>query len=189
MRLQPIEQPRGFKMKLAYALCKRRFGKVITPFKVVSARVPAIIPVYQAITQYMTRDARLDPSLLLLIQSCTANRNRCGFCVDITASFAAGDPALLEKVWRVMDYATDPVFSDAERAALAYVSEITEHRDACDATFAELQRHFTDSQIVEITLANAVEHFYNLVNRPLGIESDGLCAVRPRTAQPAKIAS
>lgn len=187
MRIEPIEEPRSLKMKLAYALCKRRFGKVITPFKVVSARVPAIIPVYQAITKYMTRESRLAPDLLLLIQSYTANRNACGFCVDITASFASGDPALLEKVWRVTDFATDPIFSDAERAALAYVAEVTEHHEATDATFTELKKHYTDEQIVEITLANAVEHFYNLVNKPLGIESDGLCAVRPRSGVSAKL--
>ena len=180
MRIQPIEHPRGLKMKLAYALCKRRLGKVITPFKVVSARVPAIIPVYQAITKYMTRTARLEPSLLLLIQSYTATRNECGFCVDITRSFASGDANLLEKVWRVTGFATDPVFTDAERAALAYVAEVTQRHEATDATFAELKKHYTDEQIVEITLANAIEHFYNLVNKPLGIESDGLCAVRPR---------
>ena len=51
MRIQPIEEPRGLKMKLAYAVCKRRLGKVITPFKELSARVSAIIPVYQAITK------------------------------------------------------------------------------------------------------------------------------------------
>lgn len=187
MRIQPIEVPRSLKMKLAYALCKRRLGKVITPFKVVSARVPAIIPVYQAITKYMTRTARLEPSLLLLIQSYTANRNGCGFCVDITRSFASGDPALLEKLWRVMGFATDPIFSDGERAALAYVAEVTERHEATDATFAELKKHFTDEQIVEITLANAIEHFYNLVNKPLGIESDGLCAVRPRAGVSASV--
>ena len=32
----------------------------------------------------------------------------------------------------------------------------------------------------EITLLNAFENFYNLTNRPLGIESDNLCALIAR---------
>ena len=50
-------------------------------------------------------------------------------------------------------------------------------KTASDATFDELRHHFSDRQIAEITLLNAFENFYNLVNRPLGIESDGLCAL------------
>ncbi|HUE15825.1 MAG TPA: hypothetical protein VMR25_16770, partial [Planctomycetaceae bacterium] len=64
-----------------------------------------------------------------------------------------------------------------ERAALAYVEEVSQTKTASDATFEELRRHFSDQQLVEITLLNAFENFYNLVNRPLGIESDGLCAL------------
>lgn len=179
MRLNPVENPRNWKMKLAYALCKRRFGRVITPFKVVQARVPASIPIYQQFTRFMTRESTLEPGLKLLIQAWTANYNDCAFCIDITHAFAADDPPLLEKLWRVTQYATDPAFSEAERAALAYVEAVTRDRNASDSVFAAMQLQFSDRAIVEITLVNAIENFYNLVNRPLGIESDGLCPVHP----------
>ena len=38
--LAPIERPRGLIMKLVYAMTRRRFGKVLTPLKVHSARLP-----------------------------------------------------------------------------------------------------------------------------------------------------
>lgn len=188
MRLKPVEQPRGWKMKLAYALCKRKFGHVITPFKVVQARVPASIPLYQQFTRFATRETILEPALLLLIQSWTANYNQCDFCIDILHAFAAHDKTLLEKLWRVTHYAADPVFSDAERAALAYVEEVTRDRDARAETFEALRKHYSERAIVEITLVNAIENFYNLVNRPLGIGSDGMCPLHPSMApgkQPA----
>ena len=180
MRLKPIENPRGLRTRIAYAINRRLFGRVITPTKVVMARVPASLPIYQQITRFMTRKMGLDPSLALLIQAYTAGKNKCGFCVDITRSFAAHDAALLEKMWRVNDFADDPLFSDAERSALTYVASVTNDRDTTDTIFAELRHFYSEAEIVEITLVNAIEHFYNLVNRPLGIESDGLCAVRPR---------
>jgi hypothetical protein len=40
MRLQPVDSPRGLMMRLAYRMTRRKFGKVITPLKVVTARVP-----------------------------------------------------------------------------------------------------------------------------------------------------
>ena len=38
--LTPIEKPRGLIMKLVYAATRRRFGKILTPLKVHSARLP-----------------------------------------------------------------------------------------------------------------------------------------------------
>ncbi len=181
MRLKPIEKPRGILVRLAYAHCRRVFGRVITPAKVVYARVPSIVPVYRQISRFMTKKVSLDPALLLLIQGYTAGHNKCGFCIDITRSFASHDPVLMEKMWRVNDFATDPLFSEQERAGLAYVAAITRDRAVSDDTFDTLKKHYSDTEIVEITLVNAIEHFYNLVNVPLGIESDGLCALSPAT--------
>jgi hypothetical protein len=38
--LPPIEKPEGLMMKLAYYFTRRQFGKVLTPLKVHSARLP-----------------------------------------------------------------------------------------------------------------------------------------------------
>ena len=66
------------------------------------------------------------------------------------------------------------LFSDREKAALAWTEEVTRHRNASDATFAELRKHFDERAIVELTWLNAVGNYYNLMAVPLGIESDGL---------------
>ncbi|MGO9642184.1 MAG: hypothetical protein ACLP1Y_12880 [Candidatus Acidiferrales bacterium] len=60
---------------------------------------------------------------------------------------------------------------------LAYVEEATRHKRVSDATFEALRKHFKDWEIVEITWLNAVENYYNPINLPLEIESDGLCAI------------
>jgi alkylhydroperoxidase family enzyme len=54
---------------------------------------------------------------------------------------------------------------------------MTRSKRVDDATFAELRRHFDERAIVEITWLAAVENYFNLINLPLGIESDGLCAI------------
>jgi alkylhydroperoxidase family enzyme len=57
------------------------------------------------------------------------------------------------------------------------VEGATRHRRVSDATFGALRKHFNESEIVEITWLNAVHNYYNLINLPLEIESDGLCAI------------
>jgi alkylhydroperoxidase family enzyme len=60
------------------------------------------------------------------------------------------------------------------------VEEATRDKRVSDATFAAMREHFTDEQIVAITWLNAVENYFNLLNGPLEIESDGLCLIAER---------
>lgn len=180
MRLSPIEKPEGLKMKIAYWLTRRRFGKVITPLKVVYARVPKSLALGQAMTKFLHSPFRIQKELVFLIESYTAVLNKCGFCIDIGRSFAEkAAPQMLDKLWAVEQFRSDPRFTARERAALAYVEATTRDKHVGDDVFAALQEHFTADEIVEITLINAAENYYNMVNIPLEIESDGLCAFVP----------
>lgn len=185
MRLTPIEKPRGLMLRLAYRMSRKRVGKVISPLKVVYARVPASLKLGYAVNTFMERGLTLEPELRLLIQTHVAQLNGCGFCVDIAKAHALGVAMDMDKLGALADFQQDPRFTARECAALAYVEEAARQRRVSDATFAELQRHFSEEHIVEITLINAVEHFYNLVNLPLKIESDGLCAIAKPAAAPA----
>jgi AhpD family alkylhydroperoxidase len=177
MRIQPIERPRGLMMRVAYWMTRRKFGKVITPLKVVSARVPKSLRVTYEIAKMMERGFSLDKELQLLLHAHISEVNQCQFCIDIAQAVALREGGSLKKFKKLARYREDPVFSAAERAALAYVEEVSQTKTAGDATFADLRLHFSDQQIAEITLLNALENYYNLINRPLEIESDGLCAL------------
>ena len=182
MRLAPIEHPKDLVGKIAYWMTKRRLGKVITPMKVIYARLPALFRhAYQQI-QIVESKITLDPSLSIMVRTWPAMINECTFCVDIAKAAALYKHLTLEKLEALPSYRTSPLFDARERAALAYVEEATRHKHVSDATFAELQRHFTEREIIEITWLNALENYYNLLNLPLGIEADGLCAIAQRRA-------
>jgi alkylhydroperoxidase family enzyme len=184
MRLQPIENPSGLMMRIGFWFARRKFGKVITPMKVVTARVPKSARVSYEIAKFMEHGFSLDHDLQFLLHVHISEVNECHFCIDIGKAMVLSEGKSLDKINRLANYRDDPAFTPAERAALAYVEEVSQTKTASDATFAELRRHFNDEQIAEITVLNALENFYNLVNRPLGIESDGLCAlVSKRGAQ------
>ena len=68
-----------------------------------------------------------------------------------------------------------------ERAALEYAERITTTgQKVDDALFAELKKHFTDAEIVELTAAIAMENFRSKFNPALGIEAQGFCMVPPK---------
>jgi alkylhydroperoxidase family enzyme len=47
-----------------------------------------------------------------------------------------------------------------------------------DELFADVRRHFTEAQVVELTAAVALENFRSKFNVALGVESQGFCLVR-----------
>lgn len=72
-------------------------------------------------------------------------------------------------------YQTSNLFTEAERAALDYVSELTKDKKVNPDTFTRLARHFSERQICEIVWLVATEHVYNMTNIGLNIHSDLLC--------------
>jgi alkylhydroperoxidase family enzyme len=177
VRLQPIENPNGLMLRIGFWFARQKFGKVITPMKVVTARVPKSMRLSYEMAKMMEHGFSLDHDLQFLLHVHISEVNQCYFCIDIGKAMVLSQGKSLDKINRLARYREDPAFTPAERAALAYVEEVSQTKTAGDATFAELRRHFNDEQIAEITLLNALENCYNLTNRPLGIESDGLCAL------------
>jgi AhpD family alkylhydroperoxidase len=189
MRITPIETPGGIVMRLITRMMHRQFGKSLTPWKVVFRRIPHAIPAQLGVYWGLEKVLPLDEELKLLLQSHTATLNGCGFCLDIGRAIATYRGATLEKVDALGSWRTSPLFSAPERAALAYVEEATRTKRVSDETFAALRAHFDDQQVVAITWLNAVENYFNLLNGPLGIESDGLCAIaEQRTGRTAAVA-
>jgi AhpD family alkylhydroperoxidase len=180
MRIQPIESPRNPVLRLMYRVMNRRFGKPITPFKVIFARLPRAVAAQLGIYWGLSGRHGIDPALQLLMQSHVATLNGCSFCVDIGRAMATYQGLTLEKLDAVAQFRTSPLFTAAERAALAYVEEATQRKRVSDETFAALRENFNDEQIVAITWLNAVENYFNLLNGPLEIESDGLCLIAER---------
>lgn len=177
VRLAPIEDPKGFMMRLAYWGMKRQIGKVMTPVKVVGTRMPGSLKFMNEIVKFETKKIRLEPELHYLIAALGSQINDCGWCLDFARFAAIRDDIGLEKLNALSEYRTSPIFTSRERAALAYVEEATRSKHVSDATFTELKKHFKDWEIVEITWINAINNYYNLINIPLEIESDGFCVL------------
>lgn len=175
--LPPIERPRGLMMKLVYAMTRRQFGKVLTPLKVFAARMPL------AFGQFYGKISALDKKLLLpaetamLVREQVARTNVCLFCIDIGRYFTIKASMNQAKFDALGDYRTSPLFTDAERAALDYVTDLTRNKRVEPGIFSQLARFYSERQICEIVWLVASEHFYNMTNIGLNIHSDMLCEI------------
>src|SRR4029450_8329457 len=111
--LAPIEKPEGLIMKLAYYFTRRQFGKVLTPLKVHSARLPP------AFGLFYTKIGKLDQKLVLpqedvpLTREQVARTNVCLFCIDIGPSVAIKASMNEAKFDALEQYRTSTLFSDA----------------------------------------------------------------------------
>jgi alkylhydroperoxidase family enzyme len=56
------------------------------------------------------------------------------------------------------DYRTSDLFTEAERALLDYVTELTRERKVNPETFARMARHYSEREICEIVWLAASEH-------------------------------
>lgn len=172
-RLQPIENPTNIKLKLAYWFTKRKLGKVITPMKVVQARMPETLSVSQKLMS-IEDNLSLSDDLIFYIKSYVATLNGCSFCIDI-AKAKAENNIDTQKYEHLLNHQSANVFSDAEKAVLQYVEQATLKKQVDDTVFEKLQNYYNEREIVEITWLNAMENYYNLINRPLQIGTDQLC--------------
>jgi alkylhydroperoxidase family enzyme len=175
--LPPIEKPQGPIKKLAYHFTRRQFGKVPTPVKVHSARLPAAFGLFYAKISTLDKKLSLSREMVLLIREQIARLNVCLFCMDIGRSFAIKETMSEAKFDALDEYRTSPLFTDAERAALDYVTELTKEKKVNPNTFARMARYYSEREICELVWLVASEHFYNMTNIGLNIHSDMLCDI------------
>jgi alkylhydroperoxidase family enzyme len=175
--LPPIEKPKGLMMKLAYYFTRQQFGKVLTPLKVHSARLPPAFGLFYAKIGKLDQKLLLPPETALLIREQVARINVCLFCMDIGRSFTIKASMNEAKFDALEQYRTSALFTDSERAALDYATELTRDKTVNPDTFARLAGFYSEGEICEIVWLVASEHLYNMTNIGLNIHSDMLCDI------------
>jgi len=180
--LPPIERPKGLMLKLAYYFTRVQFGKVLTPLKVHSARLPIAFGLFYSKISKLDKKLLLPPETALLIREQVARINVCEFCMDIGRSLTIKASMNQAKFDAMEHYRTSVLFSDAERAALDYVTELTKDKAVNPDTFARLSGYYSEREICEIVWLVASEHLYNMTNIGLNIHSDMLCDISRKKA-------
>ncbi|HXC03578.1 MAG TPA: carboxymuconolactone decarboxylase family protein [Bacteroidia bacterium] len=173
--LPPIENPKGLIMKAVYFFTRRQFGRVLTPLKVFAVRLPAAFGTFYGKVSQLDKKLKLPAETALLIREQVARINVCLFCIDM-GRWATIQAAMNQAKFDALEqYPTSPLFTDGERAALDYVTELTRDKKVKSETFRRMAAFYTERELCEIVWLTASEHIYNITNIGLNIHSDLLC--------------
>jgi AhpD family alkylhydroperoxidase len=127
---------------------------------------PDAISTMQALGK-LTENGSVPALTLRLVHLRASQINGCSVCVDLDRRFArAADTD--ERLFLVAAWRDAPVFSDAERAALALTEAVTRLADRSDAVpdevWNEAARHYDERALSTLVLAIAVANTWNRMN-------------------------
>lgn len=105
----------------------------------------------------------LEMSLLHLIKLRASQINGCSYCVDMHAHEALADGDSQQRVLLVSAWRESPLFTDRERAALAWTEALTlvAQGGVPDALYAATRAHFSESDLVKLTVAVSIINTWN----------------------------
>jgi alkylhydroperoxidase family enzyme len=181
--LAPIDKPKSLIMRLVFFFTRRKFGKVMGPLTVFAARMPTSFGMFYGKVPTLDKKLQVSSDLMLLVRGRVSSINRCLFCFDAANAFALENPGTEKKFDALSEYRSSSLFTEAERSALDYVTELTQSKAVSRDTFANLAGHYTEREICDIVWIVASEHLYNLNNIGLNIGSDGMCDIARRKKQ------
>ncbi len=129
------------------------------------ARRPRIAEAFMDLNQAVLYEGTVPEELKMLVSLVASQAAGCRYCQAHMANLARIYKASAEKIAAVWEYETSPLFSEAERAALRLAHKAALQPNLADAAdFAELRRHFTDDEIVEIVATIALFGYLNRWN-------------------------
>jgi alkylhydroperoxidase family enzyme len=175
--LPPIDKPESLMMKLVFYFTRRQYGKVMAPLTVFAARMPLSFGMFYGKVGSLDKKLLLPPETALLIRVQVARINVCLFCIDMARSVVITKSINEAKFDALDQYQTSSLFSEAERAALDYVTELSKDKKVNPNTFARMSSYYSERQICEIVWLVASEHIYNITNIGLNIHSDMICDI------------
>jgi AhpD family alkylhydroperoxidase len=173
----PPEQHYPWYVRVILALQRRKYGAEFE-----SARVWGLLPrsFLMLSMLYRTLDragSPIEAGLRALVQVRISQINWCAFCIDANGAVALERSVAPEKLAALGAFEESPLYSDAEKAALAYAEAMTDSaRGVDDALFARLRRHFGEREILELTALAAFQNLSSKFNAALGVPAQGFCA-------------
>src|SRR6476646_1724171 len=101
------------------------------------------------------RQSGLEPGLLELVKMRASQLNQCAYCIDMHSKDARAHGETEQRLYALSAWRETPFFTDRERGALAWTEAVTlvGESHVPDDLFEETRRHFTDEELVNLTMA------------------------------------
>lgn len=125
---------------------------------------PAAAEALKALQAAASATCGLEPSLLELIRIRVSQINGCAYCLDfhVDKAKSLGEPA--QRLHLLGTWRDSPVFTERERAALAWAEAVTRLTGERDSAYASGRKQFSETDMVNLTLVIVAINAWNRFN-------------------------
>jgi AhpD family alkylhydroperoxidase len=105
----------------------------------------------------------LEQSLIELVKIRASQINGCAYCINMHTSDARKHGETEQRIYLLDAWRESPVYSDRERAALAWTDAVTmiSVTHAPDDLYADVRKHFSEAETVNLTMLIATINAWN----------------------------
>jgi uncharacterized peroxidase-related enzyme len=166
-RIEPL--PPSPELKETFEHYKRSLGFIPNSMLILQRKPKIVKAMAQLTASVWEPDGEVDRAFKLLLAHVASRTAGCQYCMAHTAGGAllfGVDPKKVEAVW---DFRVSPLYSEAERVALDFaIAAASQPNGVTEEMFAEMRKHWSETQIVEIAAVVAVFGFLNRWNDTMG---------------------
>jgi AhpD family alkylhydroperoxidase len=114
----------------------------------------------------------IDQHLLDLICFRVSQINGCAYCLDMHSKDLRAAGETEQRLYMLHAWHETPFYSDRERAAFAWGEAVTqlENGRVSDEVYAEVCKHFSDEEVIALTIAVLTINCYNRINVAFRVE-------------------
>jgi len=117
----------------------------------------------------------LEQHLLNLIYFRVSQINGCAYCLDMHSKDLRAKGETEQRLYMLDAWREAPLYSDRERAALAWAEAVTRipGGQVPDDVYEEASRQFSETELIDLTIASITINSYNRINIAFRTEAGG----------------
>jgi AhpD family alkylhydroperoxidase len=122
--------------------------------------------------QKHVNESGLEHSLLHLVEMRASQMNGCGYCLDMHSKDARAAGETEQRLYVLPAWREAPFYTERERAALAWTENMTliSENDVPDEVYNEVRKHFSEEELVNLSLAIVAINGWNRLSIGLRAE-------------------
>lgn len=149
----------------------QRMGEV-TENLAILAHKPIYVDLITSVSKAIDAQTEIDPVLKQLVELKVARLNGCEYSIDLLEGCLIRRDVTEAKLHELDFYEESTLYDEREQLALRLAEQMV--MDAVGETlFHQVRQSFSVIEILELVVSVALENFYSLVNRTLGLKPQG----------------
>jgi len=143
---------------------------------------PRAIQAMLGLQQYVNSSS-IEHTTLELVKMRASQLNGCAYCLDMHSKDARAAGETEQRLYLLDAWRESPFYSDRERAALEWTEALTlvHETHVPDDVYARVREHFTEEELVDLSLAVVAINGWNRLNVAFRVEPG---SYRPSHAAP-----